>query len=868
MREIDPRRQEGIDQELLQTVAPLVLAPRQRMEETLVYKHRAKLQQAVEKGDKTILVAGTGSGKTIAINSIFPGGRKIMTENKRKGTEEAAKFVAQIDGTQLGEKVAYQYRGSGHGLSETAEMIFMTEGTLVSILFHDPLLEGFDTVVFDEVQSETEDLLILEGILLKVQEERKKIPGVKPLKIIAMTATPNDLEELKAYFEITDEQVVTVEGNLHTVEELYLEEDVYARDMPQKAAEILFTEILLNDKRKHQKGNILTFMTGEKPILETEKAVREAFNNRKNSMIEELGEVVALQQLRDAGLITASGDFALRIIPFHSQLSEEELNRVLASSNERTLLIATDIAETGLTLENLQFVIDSGLVNQVEFNPRTGLETIIRRECSKNSIKQRTGRAGRLLDGVRFGLYTKKNFEDRDKARLSEIERKNPMAFVMRLKKYGIHSMDDIKLLKKPKQESLEYAIRTLKKWGALDAGENLTDLGKLMVELGIEPRYAYLVAQGIENKCVQQACTIAAYLSGSHAKPLFKGEGDEFNTISKSFHVDDQSDFHSILNFWEEYQKNKRNNTWPGWQIVNRNTLKGIEDIRKDLVETLKERKVLMSSSSDLLNIDRTITQTFLDRIFIREESGRTYKALDGHGGGTEIDQNSALARSLPKVIIIGDENERNIAKQVHHPDIYIIDELDSTIIKRFLNVPEYNEKDDVVQQKKALFIASVPLEVYEDVPVASEVAAKVLAKVLAKASMKDLIPLPICVRNIETMNRFNAQKSGTGIDAINYFSLTDLEAFYEERLKKLEITSKKGILEALASGADFTLQLIKPNEPPPPQPPRGQQEKIISPYIVRNEPLTFMEKVLSVRDRFVGFFKNLFGQPPIPQT
>ncbi|MBI2617716.1 ATP-dependent RNA helicase [Candidatus Gottesmanbacteria bacterium] len=839
------------------------LSPRQKMESTPVWGHREDILAAYGNKDCIIVIGGTGSGKTTAIPFIVPG-RGITTEPKRKVTEGLARFVAQIRGTRLGDEVAYQYRGSGRGLSDKAQMTFMTEGTLLSILLHNPTLSGFDYVALDEIQGETEDLNALGGILLKVQEKRRKTPGANPLKLIAMTATPNNLEALKQYFP--NSEVVPVEGRMFHVEPHFLKEKEYVKpkDMARKAAETLFSQILRHEERKKERGNILTFMPGKAEIRATEKAIIDEFERIKNELIQELGEEVALRQLKEAGIADDSGSFALKIIPYHSQLSEEKLNEALSGSEERTILIATDVAETGLTLKNLQFVIDSGLVRQTEFNPSTGIERIKLVPCSKNSLLQRMGRAGRVREGDYFALFNEDNFESRPQAKVSEIERKNPMSFVMRLKKYGISSLDDIKLMARPPEQNLAYAIRMLKKWGALDSQERLTPLGDLMVEMGIEPRYAYLVAKGIENKCIGEAITIAAYLSATRAKPLFTGSKEEIALLLKEFQRGAKSDFQTILTFWEEYQKNKNNIEWPIRKILNQNALDDIEEIRDDLLKFFQENKIPFVTASNPQAIHRAITQTFLDRLFVLQKNGM-YAALDGYMKGIRIDkETSALEGFLPPIILVGDENDQDVAQQVHQVDLHTIEELAPEYIKRVPLLARYDEEPDAVIQNIQVVLSgrvSYELEQKEQVPVEIRSAVGIFAQALAA----NRIRLPIVAENIYTINQINAAwRRREGQNASDHFNQQKLEAFYREHLAPFGIASKKDLERALASGKlNLTITMAE-HLPQPYQPQAAKHPSQIHPITSQEPSESFLGRV---RDRLIEFFRNFFEEPQVPQ-
>lgn len=335
-----------------------------------ILKYSQEIKETANDSETLIVVGETGSGKTTELplmlrELIEPGEKIAITQPRRVAARSVAKHVATKLGCNVGEEVGYTVRFDDK-TTEGTQINFMTDGILIRKLQSDPLLMEYSIVMVDEVHERSINIDFTLGLLKRLQANRVQA-GLKPLKIVVTSATL-EKQKLSQYFD--GSPIVEVPGRLYPVDVYYEEKPIY--DYTQSATERVSSII-----QAGKVGDILIFMPGVEEI------------NRTIEQIQRLG-------ISD-----------LTILPLHGQLSPEDQDRIFDKNDKRRkVIISTNVAETSITVPGVKYVIDSGFVKQIEFNPHTGIESLVTTPNSKSSAVQRAGRAGRVEAGECYRLYT------------------------------------------------------------------------------------------------------------------------------------------------------------------------------------------------------------------------------------------------------------------------------------------------------------------------------------------------------------------------------------------------------------------------------------------------------------------------------
>lgn len=454
--------------------------------------------QKFENSSNMIIIGETGSGKTTQIPlMLLKSLRKVqeisrvkivVTEPRRLAATSVSKYISELIGDDLGKSIGYKIRFN-ELTSKDSKVIFMTDGILLREAQLDPLLLDYSVVMVDEAHERNINSDFLVGLLVDIQKKRKE-GGVIPLKIIVTSATL-EKDKFEGFFrKINGEDLAIIEvpGRLFPVTTHFEKKEVW--NYEYRAAELV-KEICLKNAQSSRKGDILIFMPGKHEIEKTK---------------------IAIEQLRDFEKLN------LEIITVHANLPIEEQNKIFAVTEKRKVVIATNIAETSLTVPGVVYVIDSGLIKQMEFNPHTGLNSLITQKHARKGLEQRKGRAGRIEPGEYYALYTEASYRERPEFQVPEILRTSLAQVVLIMKNIGITDIENFHFISSPYTQLIHNAINELKQYGALDQFENITAKGKTMAQLPLEPKLANLIIEADKNKCIDSICTICAFLE---LKPL-----------------------------------------------------------------------------------------------------------------------------------------------------------------------------------------------------------------------------------------------------------------------------------------------------------------------------------------------------------
>eukprot|EP01112_Ceratiomyxa_fruticulosa_P015469 TRINITY_DN4548_c0_g1_i1.p1 TRINITY_DN4548_c0_g1~~TRINITY_DN4548_c0_g1_i1.p1 ORF type:complete len:511 (+),score=88.97 TRINITY_DN4548_c0_g1_i1:162-1694(+) len=456
-----------------------------------IYGVRDQIIEEIKDKKSVIIIGETGSGKTTQIPQFLVSaglGRKgqmiAVTQPRRVAAITISKRVCEEMGVKLGKEVGYTVRFEDITSRDTI-IKYMTDGMLVREAMLDPNLSKYGVIILDEAHERTLHTDVLFAIAKAAQAKRPS------LKIVIMSATL-DADQFMKYFGA---EVLFLEGRQFPVETFYTQEP--QRDYLDSTLTTILqihTGIGLKDlyNIEENDGDILVFLTGREEIDNIEQMLREK---------------IPLLPPKSKNLL---------ICPIYASLPPELQLKVFekAPPNTRKVILATNIAETSITINGIRFVIDTGVVKIRSYLAKIGLDTLTVMPISKASARQRTGRAGREAPGICFRLYTEDAYSNFIENTVPEIRRSNLTHVVLQLKAMGVKDIVNFDYVDRPRTEFLTKALEVLLCIGALTEEGEISSLGRKMAGLPLEPMFAKTVILAHEFNCVNEVITIVAMLS------------------------------------------------------------------------------------------------------------------------------------------------------------------------------------------------------------------------------------------------------------------------------------------------------------------------------------------------------------------
>ncbi|KAL2346542.1 hypothetical protein Fmac_000542 [Flemingia macrophylla] len=562
----------------------------EEMEDSLE-KSRAK--SALEALQVLVIVGETGSGKTTQIPQYLhdagytKNGMIACTQPRRVAAMSVAARVSQEMGVKLGHEVGYSIRFEDC-TSEKTILKYMTDGMLLREFLGEPDLSSYSVVMVDEAHERTLSTDILFGLV-------KDIARFRPdLKLLISSATL-DAEKFSDYFDSAP--IFKIPGRRYPVEINFTKapEADYLDAAIVTSLQIHVTQPL---------GDILVFLTGQEEIETAEEILKH----------------------RTGGLGTKIAE--LIICPIYANLPTELQAKIFEPTPEgaQKVVLATNIAETSLTIDGIKYVIDPGFCKMKSYNPRTGMESLLVTPISKASAMQRAGRSGRTGPGKCFRLYTAYNFHnDLDENTVPEIQRTNLASVVLALKSLGIHDLLHFDFMDPPPAEALLKALELLFALSALNKLGELTKVGRQMAEFPLDPMLSKMIVASEKYKCSDDIISIAAMLS--------VGNSIFYRPKDKQVHADNaRMNFHT-------------GSVGDHIALLKVRSMKRARDIRDQLAGLLERVEIeLTSNANDLDAIRKTITSGFFPHSARLQKSG-SYRTVK-HSQIVHIHPSSGLAQ------------------------------------------------------------------------------------------------------------------------------------------------------------------------------------------------------------------------------
>ena len=585
-----------------------------------IYVYRDEFIAALEQHQILIIVGETGSGKTTQLPQYLheagytKDGLKVgCTQPRRVAAMSVAARVAEEMGVKVGNEVGYSIRFEDNTSDKTI-LKYMTDGMLLREFMTEPDLAGYQALMIDEAHERTVHTDILLALVKDLSRERPD------LKLLISSATMN-AEKFSTYFD--DAPIFNIPGRRYPV-------DIYYTPAPEANYLAAAITTVFQIHTTQGSGDILVFLTGQDEIEAAELELTETARKLGNRVKE------------------------LIICPIYANLPSDLQSKIFEPTppNARKVVLATNIAETSLTIDGIVYVIDPGYVKENVFNPTTGMSNLIVVPCSRASANQRSGRAGRVGPGKCFRLYTKyAYFNEMDESTTPEIQRTNLNSIVLLLKSLGINQLLEFEFMDPPPTESLIGALNQLFALQALNHKGELTKVGRQMAEFPTDPMLAKAVLAADKFKCVDEVLSIVSMLS--EASALFfrpKDKKIHADSARNRFTVKEGGDHLTLLNIWNQWVESDFSPVWARENFLQQRSLTRARDVRDQLAK-LCERVEVAPSSSGAANIDpvkKALTAGFFPNAAIMQRDGSSYRTVKNNTT-VYIHPSSVLMKSDP---------------------------------------------------------------------------------------------------------------------------------------------------------------------------------------------------------------------------
>uniref|UniRef100_A0A8C2EF33 RNA helicase n=1 Tax=Cyprinus carpio TaxID=7962 RepID=A0A8C2EF33_CYPCA len=551
-----------------------------------IYKLKEQLIQAVHDNQILIVIGETGSGKTTQITQYLIG----CTQPRRVAAMSVAKRVSEEYGCCLGQEVGYTIRFEDC-TSPVTVIKYMTDGMLLRECLIDPDLGQYAIIMLDEAHERTIHTDVLFGLLKKTVQKRTD------MKLIVTSATLDAVKFSQYFYEAP---IFTIPGRTYPVEVLYTKE-------PETdyldASLITVMQIHLTEPP----GDVLVFLTGQEEI----DTACEILYERMKSLGPDVPELI--------------------ILPVYSALPSEMQTRIFdpAPPGSRKVVIATNIAETSLTIDGIYYVVDPGFVKQKVYNSKTGIDQLVVTPISQAQAKQRAGRAGRTGPGKCYRLYTERAYRDEMlTTNVPEIQRTNLASTVLSLKAMGINDLLSFDFMDAPPMETLITAMEQLYTLGALDDEGLLTRLGRRMAEFPLEPMLCKMLIMSVHLGCSEEMLTIVSMLSVQNVFYRPKDKQALADQKKAKFHQP-EGDHLTLLAVYNSWKNNKFSNPWCYENFIQARSLRRAQDIRKQMLGIMDRHKLdVVSCGKATVRVQKAICSGFF-RNAAKKDPQEGYRTL-----------------------------------------------------------------------------------------------------------------------------------------------------------------------------------------------------------------------------------------------
>jgi ATP-dependent helicase HrpA len=669
-------------------------------EDLPVSARRGDIAAAIRANQVVIVCGETGSGKTTQLPKIClelgRGQQKIIghTQPRRLAATSVAKRIAQELQTELGDWVGYQIRFNDR-TGPNAAVKLMTDGILLAESQRDPLLRRYDTIIIDEAHERSLNIDFLLGFLLQL------LPKRPDLKVIITSATI-DADRFARHFagKRGPAPVIEVSGRLYPVDIMYRpvrqDEDPDAAETGSRRSSVDEERDLIDavvdgvaECSRHGPGDVLVFLPGEREIRETVEALRK---NHPPS---------------------------IEVLPLYARLSQAEQERIFRpQGNARRIVLATNVAETSLTVPGIRYVVDSGLARVKRYSWRNKVEQLRIEPISQASANQRAGRCGRIGPGVCVRLYAEDDFKGRAPFTDPEVLRSSLASVILRMKALRLDDIESFPFVDPPPGRAIADGYHLLQELGAIDDGNQLTETGRELARLPVDPRLARMILAAKDQQCLTEILIIASALSvqDPRDRPMQEREASE---AAHAKFDDDKSEFISYLKLWR----------WYGEQVEHKaSQRKLVALLRQNFLSPLRLREWrdvhsqlagLVGEQGWRMNaVDATYEQThmallagLLGNIGLKSEESSAYQGA--RDIRFQIHPGSRLVKKAGRWIVAAElvETTRLYARCVARIDPVWLEKAGAHLIRRTWSDPRWEKKAGQVVANERATLYGLPI-------------------------------------------------------------------------------------------------------------------------------------------------------------
>ncbi len=631
---------------------------------------------------QVVVVAGeTGSGKTTQIPKIcLELGRGVKglighTQPRRIAARSVAERLSEELDSPLGEAVGYKVRFHDQ-VSDTSYVKLMTDGVLLAEMQHDRLLSAYDTIIIDEAHERSLNIDFLLGYL------KQLLPRRPDLKVVITSATI-ETERFSEHFG--GAPVIEVSGRTFPVEVRYRplvadEEEEDDRDQVTAIADAV------DELCAEGPGDVLVFLSGEREIRDTADGLR--------------GRVPE----------------GTEVLPLFGRLSAQEQHRVFAAHQGRRVVLATNVAETSLTVPGIRYVVDTGTARISRYSMRTKVQRLPIEPISQASARQRAGRCGRVAEGICIRLYSEEDFLGRPEYTDPEVLRTNLASVILQMTSLGLGDLDAFPFVQPPDRRNVRDGVQLLEELGAL-SDDGLTQTGRRLAQLPLDPRLGRMVLEADRNGCLREVLVIAAALSiqDPRERPADKQQAAaEMHARFK----DETSDFLSYLNLWEHIREQQRELSSSAFRrLCKREFLSWLrirewQDLHSQLRRVVRTLDLSLDSAEpDPGRIHLSLLAGLLSHIGLRDPDKREY--LGARGARFAVVPGSSLHRKQPRFVMAAElvETNRMWGRVLARVEPEWAERLGAHLVRRSYSEPHWEKKRAAVMATERVTLYGVPL-------------------------------------------------------------------------------------------------------------------------------------------------------------
>jgi len=653
---------------------------------------------AIREHPVTIVCGETGSGKSTQLPKIcLQLGRGIdgmigHTQPRRIAARSVSARIAEELGSPLGRDVGFKIRFTDATQPETYIKL-MTDGILLAETQHDRFLDQYDTIIIDEAHERSLNIDFLLGYI------KRLLPRRPDLKLIITSATIDAARFSEHFSDPANGRpapIIEVSGRTYPVEVRYCplqpeDEDADERDLGDAILQAI------DQLARSGPGDILVFLPTERDILETAKTLR--------------------------GRAIPGDGRQTEILPLYARLSAREQNKVFQSHARRRVVLATNVAESSLTVHGIRFVIDTGTARISHYSPRRKVQRLPIEAISRASADQRAGRCGRIGPGICVRLYGEEDYLARDQYTLPEIRRTNLASVILQTKAMRLGELEDFPFLDPPRADAIRDGYKTLFELGALDDRRELTELGRQLARLPVDPRIARMILAAAEGRCLHEVLIIAAALEiqDPRERPLDKQQAaDE----AHARFLDPASDFLGYLKLWDFYHelrgKLTRNQLRKACRqnFLSFNRMREWLDIHRQLkqladeagLKTPRPRTDSRSEDERYAAIHQALLAGLLSNVANR---GDGYEYSGAGGMRFHLWPGSGVFSGKPKWIMAAElvETTRTYARTVARIDPKWIEPMARHLVKRTYNEPHWSRRVGAAMAYERVTLFGMPI-------------------------------------------------------------------------------------------------------------------------------------------------------------